>query len=46
MKYEKVARYTLNNQARSSGKISGGPKAAFLYPDPSQLKRNNVSVQW
>ena len=24
----------------------GGAKATFLYPDPSQLKRNNVSVQW
>ena len=32
-------------QARSSGKISGGPMAAFLYPDPFQLKRNNVSVK-
>ena len=35
-------------QARNSGKISGGggggAMAAFLYPDPSQLKRNNVSV--
>ena len=27
-------------------KFLGGPMAAFLYPDPSQLKCNNVSVQW